>query len=215
MVPNCVYDAATGTITFTTTHFSNYAVGYNMVTFSDVSGWYTPYVNYLAAREIINGTGGNTFSPDNSITRAQFATILANLSGADLSGYKTSSFTDVHTSDWYFAAVQWAYEAGIVTGYEGRFDPDAFITRQDISVMLARYADKCAHCTLSDTSNAEDFTDSADISSYAINAVTSMQRAGIINGMSDGSFSPMDNATRAQAAKMVAVLIQQVSLYAA
>ncbi len=166
------------------------------------------YVNYLAARGIIKGTGNGKFSPDAEITRAQFVTILANLSGDDLSGYTSSSFSDVKSTDWYFAAIQWAYENGVAAGSDGKFNPDANITRQDIAVMILRYAEKVAGYTLPQTTGAVTFADSADIASYAVDAVAAMQRAGIISGNSSGSFAPADNATRAQAAKMVALLLQ-------
>ncbi|SHI18744.1 S-layer homology domain-containing protein [Sporobacter termitidis DSM 10068] len=210
MVPDCVYDASTGIVTFKTSHFSSYAVGYNNVSFTDVSGWFSDYVNYLGARGIINGTGGWKFSPDANITRAEFVTILANLSGADLSVYTSSAFSDVSVNDWYFASVRWAYENGVAAGSNGKFDPNAFITRQDAAVMVARYAEKVAGYTLPETTSAVTFTDSAEISSYASDAVTAMQQAGIISGGSDGSFAPRANATRAQAAKMVAVFLQDM-----
>lgn len=210
LVPNCVYDASTGTVTFTTTHFSTYAVGYNDVSFTDVTGWYEDYVNYLAARNIIRRIGNNTFSPDADITRAQFVTILANLSGDDLSGYTASSFSDVSAADWFFKAVQWANKNGVALGSYGRFDPNANITRQDIAVMIARYADKVVEYTLPKVGSAITFTDSNDIASYASGAVTAIQRAGIITGNDDGSFAPKANATRAQATKMVALLMQSV-----
>ncbi len=210
MVPDCIYDASSETVTFTTTHFSTYAVAYNDVSFTDVSGWYTDYVSYLAARGIIGGTGDGKFSPDASITRAQFVTILARMSGDELSGYTASSFSDVATTDWYFAAVQWAYKNGVASGSDGKFNPNATITRQDIAVMLARYADEVASYTLPKTNSTVTFTDSAMISSYASDAVTAMQQAGFISGNSDGSFAPTANATRAQAAKMIAVLLQSM-----
>ena len=208
MVPNCVYDAAIGTVTFTTTHFSNYTVGYSNISFADVSGWYEDYVYFLAARAIVNGTGNGKFSPDKNITRAQFVTILANLSGDDISCYKTSSFVDVKPSGWYFKAVQWAYEKGIAAGASGKFDPNDNITRQDIAVMIARYAKKVANYTLPETNGAVTFTDGSDISSYTSDAVTAVQRAGLISGYSDGSFAPAANATRAQVAKIIALLLQ-------
>jgi len=104
--------------------------------------------------------------------------------------------------------VQWAYKSGIAVGSDGEFNPNANITRQDIAVMLTRYADKVAIYTLPKTSSTVTFTDSAKISSYASEAVTAMQQAGIISGNDDGRFAPTANATRAQAAKMIALLIQ-------
>ncbi len=209
MVKDCVYDPDTGTVTFVTTHFSTYAIGYNDdVSFTDVSGWYEDYVQFLAARGIMKGTGDHHFSPDANITRAEFAAILASLSGDDLSGYKKSSFSDVAATDWYFADVQWAYEKGIAIGSDGKFSPNAYITRQDIAVMIARYAEKTGF-TLPELKDAVVYSDSENIESYAAEAVASLQKAGIISG-SDGKFAPLDYATRSQSAKMIALLLKLI-----
>lgn len=204
-VPSGHYDATIGMVVFTTTHFSQYAIGYRNVSFNDVSdsAWYAEYVSYLAARGIVGGTGDGKFNPGAKITRAQFVTILANLSGVDLSVYKVSSFADVKVTDWYFKAVEWAYTNGITKGANGKFDPDADITRQDIAVMIARYAEKSGF-TLPKAYSAVNFADSVKIASYASNAVMAMQQAGIISGNSDGSFAPTAGATRAETAKMIA-----------
>lgn len=208
LISNCVYNASTNMVTFITTHFSTYAVGYKNVSFSDVSGWYANHVSYLAARGIINGLGDGTFGSDSNITRAQFIMILSNLAGVDLSSYTTSSFDDLAITDWYFAPVQWAYENGVALGSAGKFNPNANITRQDIAVLIARYAEKIVNYTLPEISSATGFTDSASISGYAVDAVTAMQQAGIINGKDDGSFAPTSNTTRAEAAKMIALFLQ-------
>jgi len=210
-VPNCVYDASTGTAIFTTTHFSNYAVGYNDVSFTDVSGWYKDYVSYLAARKIISGTDSETFSPDDSITRAQFVTILARMSCDDLSGYAASSFSDVTTTDWYFAAVQWAYKNGVASGSDGKFAPGANITREQMAVMLYNYAKYAG----SDVSNVEgtsvrEFSDYDSISSWALEPIQWSINNSIISGSGDGNFAPIANTTRAQAAKMIALLLQRL-----
>lgn len=207
---NSIYDPDTKTITFRTTHFSNYAVGYNKVGFTDVSGWYSDYVTLLAARDIINGKGGSRFEPEASITRGEFALILARLSGADLSVYDSASFRDVKPGDWYFGAVQWAFENGVITGSDGEFAPEAVIVRQDMAVMLTRYLSKVAKTSLSQASSAKTFTDGAAIADYAKDAVTDMQKAGILCGRPDGSFAPAGTATRAEAAKMIALVMQEM-----
>lgn len=211
-IPNCVYDAKSGTVTFTTTHFSIYAVGYNDVSFTDVSGWYKDYVSYLAARGIINGTGDGIFSPDANITRAQFVAIFARMSGDDLDGYTSSSFSDVAATDWYFAAVQWAYKNGVASGSDGKFSPDANITREQMAVMLYNYAKYAG----ADVANVEgmsvrEFSDYGCISSWAQAPIQWAINNGIVSGNSDGTFAPAANATRAQAAKMVALLLQELS----
>ncbi len=77
-VPNGRYDPTTGMVTFTTTHFSDYAVAYNKVSFKDVaeSAWYSKAVGFIAAREITAGTGGGNFSPEAKLTRGQFIVML-------------------------------------------------------------------------------------------------------------------------------------------
>jgi hypothetical protein len=72
------YDPATGKVTFTTTHFSLYAIGYNRITFSDVeqSAWYEKAIGFIAAREITKGTGAGKFSPEALLTRGEFIVML-------------------------------------------------------------------------------------------------------------------------------------------
>jgi M6 family metalloprotease-like protein len=203
IVPNCVYDAATGLVSFRTEHFSKFAVSYKTLSFKDVSGWYTGYVSYLTARGIMNGVGEDTFMPGGEITRAEFIAMLARLSGDDLSKYKTSSFADVKTTDWYFGVAEWAKENKVAEGYDGKFNPTDKITRQDMAVLLVRYAGQIDY-KLPETLAAKVFPDKAAIASYAVSAVTAVQRAGIMTGLPDGTFGPTANATRAEAAKVIA-----------
>ncbi len=210
-VKNGYYDSKTGTVTFKTTHFSLYAVGYNSVSFSDVSGssWYADYVDYLAARGIVGGNNG-TYNSGASITRAEFVTILARMSGDDLSGYALSSFKDVASSDWYAAAAQWAYASGIATGSDGKFNPNAAITREQMTAMLYRYAEYAGTVSNAEGMSAREFTDYESISTWAQGSVQWAVNNGIISGNTDGSFASASNATRAQAAKMIAVMLQNM-----
>ena len=210
-VPNCSYDAKTGTVTFTTTHFSTYAIGYNAVSFSDVSGsaWYADYVAYLAARGIVGGNSG-AFNPNASITRAEFVAILARMSGESLSGYTTSTFLDVSTDSWYFAAVQWANKAGITSGYNGKFNPSATITREQMAAMLYRYAEYKGTASNTEGMSAREFSDYDHISSWAQAPIQWAMSNGILSGNMDGSFAPQSSATRAQAAKILAMLLQSM-----
>lgn len=213
IMPNCVFDAHTAEMVFTTTHFSTFAVAYNPVSFSDVSdsAWYADYVAFLAARGIVGGNNG-AFRPDSSITRAEFVTILARMSGDNLSGYTAtpSSFTDVTSSDWYFAMVQWAYENGAASGYDGKFNPNAVITREQMAVMLYRYAKYAGDVSNAEGMSAREFSDYDSISSWAQASVQWAMNNSIIEGNDDGSFAPAANATRAQAAKMIAVMLQRM-----
>lgn len=182
-------------------------------TFRDTkTHWAREQIALLAEKNILNGTGGGYFSPEAQVTRSQFVQILAKLSGENYSACTTDGFTDVDAGAWYAPAVAWAVERGITTGSgDGLFSPDAPITRQDMAVMLQRYVEQAAETELPEENAALIFTDAPSIAAYAADAVSAMQMAGIINGIPDGSgyrFAPEEQATRAQAASMIAGLYQ-------
>lgn len=195
-----------GTMTFTTNHFSYYTVAENKTAFTDVSGWYEDYVTYLAAREVMKGRTATTFAPNASITRAELVQILANLEG-ELDSSNTVSFADVNKDAWYANSVAWAAANGIATGYEGNFNPNAPITRQELAVMLVRYCENVAQTTLKQTTAKVTFNDEAQIASYAKEAVSALQQAEIISGKDNNIFDPTAQATRAEVAKMIAVFM--------
>ncbi len=172
------------------------------------TAWYSQYVADLAEKGIINGKSPTIFDPDGMITRAEFAKILAASSGDDLSGYNTASqFTDVGDK-WYRPYINWAFAKGIVNGKSAStFGPNDNITRQEMAVMMTRYANSIGF-TLPSTIDAVTFGDANKISTWAIDAVAAMQRAGIINGKGNNLFDPLGNATRAEASKMVSIFLQ-------
>lgn len=180
--------------------------------FKDVAAdaWYAEYVSYLAGKGIVNGKTADTFAPDAQITRAEFIKIIAGVAGADVSGKSSSRFSDVASDAWYAPYVAWGVENGIINGTsETTFHPNGNISRQDMATMIKRYTD-FAKFTLPTDLAAVNFTDSAQISSYAADAVKAMQQAGIINGKGGNTFAPKDNATRAEACKMLTVLMKMM-----
>ncbi|WP_246213229.1 S-layer homology domain-containing protein [Aminipila butyrica] len=210
---NSKYSA--GQMTMQSNHLGTFIIGYNEAKFNDTTDhWAKSSITYLAAREIIKGKGANLFAPNSQITRSEFVQILANLSGADLSKYTGSDFKDVSEKAWYAAAVAWAAETGITggTGNE-KFSPDANITRQDMSVMIAKYVANVDKGTLGEKNAAIKFADNSQIAGYAKESVAAMQKAGIINGEKNNlgsySFNPSNNATRAEASTMIANYIKQ------
>lgn len=209
IIKDCNYNKDTKNVTFKADNVSMYAVGYNKIDFTDVSGWYVESVNFLAARDIIKGKGKGLFAPNANITRAEFVQILANMAGYDKSKYTKSAFKDVKTKDWFNGAVQWAYETGIAYGSNGSFNPNANITRQDMAVMLDQYNKKVAGYVLKDIKEALKFSDNSKIADYAKASVEAMQKAGIISGKGNNIFDPKANATRAEASSMIASLIQK------
>ncbi len=175
--------------------------------FSDVpsTAWYFDYVNALYTKGIVGGMGNNKFSPTSNITRAQVIKILAGMAGVTGNSYGSSGFSDVKDSDWFAPYVAWAKSAGIAGGSNGKFMPNAPVSRQDIAVMISRYAEYMSIYLPYGT--GANFADSAKIAAYASNAVSSMQAAGIIGGKNGNLFDPLANATRAEACKMIYVFM--------
>ena len=170
--------------------------------------WYKDYIDYVATYRLMNGMSETTFEPNGKLNRAQFVQILANLSGVDTSNRDVeTTFEDVPANKWYTPAVKWASENGIVDGMEpGKFMPLMDIQRQQICVMIVRYAEY-AGITLDAKVDEMVFADETSVKNYAKEAVVICQRAGIIDGM-DGEnntkiFAPADTATRAQVATMM------------
>lgn len=117
------------------------------------------------------------------------------------------SFDDVKDGDWFADYVKKAALSGIVKGNGSLFHPNDAITRQDAGVILYRLLGESA--TISESAG---FTDEAQISDYAREAVTGLARAKIINGMSDGSFQPEGSLTRAQAAALIYSAYQALTI---
>ncbi len=175
--------------------------------FNDLSDshWAKESILSLYSKGIINGMTNDTFAPDEFVTRAQFVTMLQKAFNLEPK-YPLSPFNDVKSTDWYFTAVIAAYDNSIATGYNGNFNPDSLVTRQDMATFAYRAA-KASEKTLS-VGEKSLFDDDSLISAYASDAVYSMRSAGVINGMTEFEFSPLGNATRAQAAHIIAKLLE-------
>ena len=177
--------------------------------FNDVSpnAWYADYVASVATAGLFQGTAPGIFSPQGTMTRAMFAQVFANLEDADTSGFTVSRFNDVLATAWYLRAVEWAAHTEIVQGVGGgNFAPNAPITREQMAVILYRYA------MIMDISlpqyNESAFTDQDSISPWAVDAVRAIQSAGIVTGRPDGRFDPRATATRAEVAAIFARFLE-------
>ena len=164
--------------------------------FSDVAAdaWYAEAAVYCRDNGLMNGTTATTFSPNATMTRAQLCAVLYRMAGSpEMTGRDT--FTD---GAWYEDAVLWAVQNHIMSGYTaGTFGPHDPVTREQLAAILWRYAGSPAAET------GEAYTDEASIASWAVTAVDWARTYGFINGMSDGSFQPDGQATRAQAAAIL------------
>ena len=170
--------------------------------FSDLAGysWAENAIYSLCDKGIVNGYGDGSFAPGENITREAFVKLIVSAFGIE-QGDSSAEFSDVAADRWSHDVISAAAAADVVTGVsDTEFAPERNITRQDAAVMIYRallYKDKeVSEGTLS-------FTDADSISDYAQTAVGALCASGIINGMENGSFSPFDNTSRAQAAVMI------------
>ncbi len=175
--------------------------------FSDISEaqWAEDYINELASKNIINGVGGNLFAPNRNVTREEYLKMLLSAFGVNAQAADTL-FTDVDASAWYAPYVSEAVKLGIVTGIsDTAFGTGSSITREQMAVMTVRMLEYTGKKL-----NAEEvnFTDFDAISQYALDAVSKLCALDIINGMPDGSFAPGESLTRAQAAKVISLIMK-------
>lgn len=200
------YDASLKAVVFETGHFSVYGVGYKnpAPAFTDITGhWAADNILFAASRGLLSGISETTFSPDTGMTRGMFVTALGRLAGINPDSYKTGKFTDVKADAYYAPYVNWAAQNGIVEGVTSiTFAPDTNINREQMAVIMANYAKKLGY-DLPQTLRAETFADNANISSWAKDAVKTMQQAGILAGKNGNKFDPKETATRAEVATVL------------
>ena len=164
-------------------------------------GWYHESVDYVLEAGLMNGMGKGKFEPDTTLNRAMVATVLYRLSGDKVSA--TNAFPDVPANEWYGEAVAWAQQKGIVTGFEdGTFRPMEEISRQDMALMLQRYAKTVKGTDTTPTGDLSRWPDAGLVGSWAVDALRWCVGAGIINGK-DGGLQPTGNATRAEFATIL------------
>ena len=172
--------------------------------FTDIQGhWAYDSIQKMTERGVFQGETPTLFAPEHTVTRAMYVTMLARYDGYNPSAYTTSKFKDVPADSWYGPAVAWASQHGIVSGVSPTsFAPDRPITREDLAVITVNYANY-AWKILPRTRPGKLFSDSSRCANYSLDAIYTLYRAGIINGMPDGSFRPKGNATRAECAAIL------------
>ncbi|PWM40393.1 MAG: hypothetical protein DBX52_03120 [Clostridiales bacterium] len=170
-----------------------------------VGEWYIPYVEKAYEEGLMKGTEPDLFEPESTMTRAMFVQVLANLEGIELDNGQSTVFSDVQPGQWFTGAIAWANQNQIVLGVTPTtFEPDSPITREQMCALLVRYA-TYKGITLDQSTPAAPFEDDNRIAPYAREAVHICQKAGIINGTTPTTFEPLENATRAQVAKVFAI----------
>ncbi|KTD85918.1 hypothetical protein UQ64_17640 [Paenibacillus etheri] len=218
------YDPVTGEMRFVPSQFTvkdgqtiatikdhsngSYVIVQGKKVFDDLKGhWAQADIEALASKLIVNGITDRTFNPEGEVTRAQFASLLVRGLGL-LINDTDQVFDDVAAKKWYAADVNTAAQYGLVEGVgNNKFDPDAFITREQMIVMIM----KAAQLVQGDTGSGSNqlstslvvYSDQTQLSSFAREAVQWGVDMGIMSGTSATKLAPRETASRAQAAVML------------
>ena len=202
-----IYNAATGMITFTIVHQSYFVVGYDPVAlwtnfFRDLSARdiYHDSIAFLNQRGIINGYGNDNVGSLDTLSRAQFATMLWNLEGKPVPAGGVT-FGDVPETAWFRNAVIWAAENGIMGSISGgSFNPEGTVTRQQVASFLYNYAVNYKGYTLPVNLDSGRFTDLNQIVAWDETEAKRLAESGVLG--TGGLFRPGANITRGEAAEL-------------
>ncbi len=186
----------------------------NHKTLDDVPGhWGEEYIDFVADREILVGITDSLFAPNNSVTRAMFATVLGRLYERSF-GIQIQDgehdFDDCNYNAYYGKYVDWAAENGIINGYGHRtFGPEDLITREQMATMLYRFAVMMG-VVPQEMDTELTFADSGDVAAWAKTGILYCQSEGLISGIGNNIFAPQNTATRAQMATIIHNFIKVV-----
>jgi hypothetical protein len=185
--------------------------------FADVpkDSWYAESVKYVTESGLMSGIGNNLFAPNAPLLRGELVAVLYRMDGepevSDRAGFK-----DVANDSYYEAAVAWAVENNIVSGYSAdKFAPYEAVTREQLATILYRYAGyKGADVKATDSTNINVYFDANKVSGYAASAVSWACGENILSG-TDGALMPKGEATRTQTASILARLSKSMPMLAA
>lgn len=189
--------------TDTVTKEENTNTDNNKIAFNDIENHWA-YDNILSAVNmgLFTGVSDTEFAPNKTATRAMFVTVLGRLAGVSTDNTGDNKFIDVKNNDYFYPYVMWAVENGVVSGLsDSKFGSSNNITREQMAVMLYNFA-KSQSIELSNIYSGSNFKDAGKISSWAVESVNALVKAGILNGRDNGNFDPKGTATRAEIATM-------------
>ncbi|TFE29017.1 Ig-like domain-containing protein [Cohnella luojiensis] len=191
---------------------SSYAVVRKSAAFTDMDNhWASNDVLLLASKFVVSGYTIKTFAPGKSITRADFAEFIARGIGLDGDRTTASRYTDVSSTNTSAAYIGAVSKAGIVEGgSDGKFRPNAAVTREEMATMLVRAMNYVGVQSNSSSAGLSNFKDKSKISKWALDGVAISVNAGFIKGSTTQTINPQSNATRAEAAIMIKRFLEYV-----
>ena len=180
----------------------------NTTSFTDIKGhWAEKEIKKLEDDGIVKGKTGKEFMPDDTITRAEFAALIVRSLDLNPIIYK-GSFSDITGNEWFAKEIQAVADSGIMKGdTDGNFRPNDLITRQEMAKTLVN-AYRLKTGTIDIPVVEIMFTDQEQIDSWALESVQQATAMGLLKGMDNGSFAPLNSATRAQSATVIYRLLQ-------
>ena len=178
--------------------------------FADVSknDWFYDAVQDAVDMGLMAGVSANRFDPKGTVTRAMVAQVLYAREGKPaVSG--AAAISDVPANAWFHDAMQWAKAQGVIAGYpDGRMEPNAPVTREQLAVLLHSYAQKKG-MDVSKTADLAGYADASSVSSWAKNAMSWAVGSGLISGRSATTLAPAGSATRAECAVIFTQMFQK------
>lgn len=202
------YISSQGVIEFITKGETKFFVKLMNTQFNDIGnfGWANEQINSLYAKGVIGGISDGNYGPELKLTRAQYAVMLVNFLKLSNDGTQLE-FTDVPRDAWYYNQVAAAVQNGLIKGKSSTiFGPDEYISRQDIAVMTTR---TFSFKEVSLSNGSISFKDLSSIHDYAKGSINDAVNAGIMRGNPDGTFRPLGNVTRAEAAVVMFNLLNK------
>lgn len=169
-----------------------------------VNHWAAKSIAFVAEKGLFSGTSADKFSPNATMTRGMLVTVLYRLEGSPQGA--TQSFADVQPDKYYAGAVSWAAQNKIVTGMGSGFLPENNISREQLAVILYRYA-----APEQTTGSLDKFPDKAAVSSWASDAMCWAVGSGLISGDNKGNLNPAGSATRAEVAAILERFVTKIA----
>ncbi len=176
-------------------------------TFSDIRGhWAESYINKAVSAGFVKGYPDGTFRPDNSVTRAEFTSMVNKALGN--TGSTSVTFSDVPSNEWYYNDVAKGISAAFVGGYDNNtFRPDNAVSREEAAAMVSRFVP-----TYGTSGSISSFKDKGSISSWASDAVAKIYGKGYMGAYEDGKYHPQDSLTRGMTAKIICSILDKENI---
>ena len=177
-----------------------------MYAYSDLQNklneWFHDGIHYCLENGIMNGYEDLTFREMNATTRAEIVTMLWNIEGKPVQG-NALSFSDTPANEWYYDAIRWSVDTGIVNGYEDNtFKPNQEVTRQELAKILYGYA-KYKGYDVSESASIDSFADRSSVGDWAVPYLEWAVGAKLVQGRDGNQLAPTAHASRAEVATIM------------